>query len=67
MCGVDLHLQHHLTAPVLYVGHTLIQEYITCQEQLHKEYIINAHQSQGQKQSPEIWCFLQEHMYQAHQ
>lgn len=64
MYGVVLRHPHHLTAPVLSAGHTHIQEYITCQEQLHKAYTINAHQSQGQKRGPEIWCFLQELMYQ---
>lgn len=62
MCGVALRHPHHLTAQGLSAGHTHIQEYTTYQEQLHKEYIINVHQSQGQKQGPEIWCFLQELM-----
>lgn len=56
--------QHPLTVRGLYVGHTHIREYITCQEQQHREYTINVLVSQGQKQSPATWYSSQEPMYQ---
>ena len=64
MCREVLHRQHPLTVPALYAGHIRIQVCIICREQLHKEFTINVHRFQGQKQSPVIWFSLQELMYQ---